>query len=294
MDVYERSNGQGENDEVEHGKGGVEHDAQVLTQAATKILPSLFKLVETIHGTVTEKKSNSEQDAMDVDEDKPSVETPNVDSQRSQSVIDAIAALARLAPESFSQGLFKKVLQRLLTASQSDEIETEKICTLLRLSQALLLSQVLDDASVSLLYRAIKPLIRTDDHEARVQKRAYKVLLEICSCHTSFVTEPALLRELTALLLDSIMTSQVSPRHLRLKCMRLIVEGFDGVNEDHAVSNTIQLAQKLLVAASLTCFAPVSGCNRKDCSGSVALSEGLQWKGKGGCLSVTYLHGCSA
>lgn len=255
----ERRNNKGANYEVEKERGGVEQDAQVLAQAATKILPSLFKLVETIHGTGTEKKSNSEHDTMDMDEDKPSGDTKNVDSQRSQSVIDAIAAFARLAPKSFQQSLFKKVMQRLLVASsQSDEMgTTEKICALLRLSQALLISQVLDDASVSLLYRAVKPLIRTDDNEARVQKRAYKVLLEICTCHTSFVTEPALLQELTALLLDSIMTSQVSSRHMRLKCMKLIVEGFDGANEDHAVSHKVELVQVFLVDAALTCSASV-------------------------------------
>jgi ribosomal RNA-processing protein 12 len=291
--VDERRNSEKSAYEVENERGGVEQDAQVLAQEATKILPSLFKLVETIPGTATKKKSNSAQDTMDID--KPSGDTENVDSQRSQSVIDAIAAFARLAPKPFLQSLFKKVMQRLLVASQSDEIETEKICTLLGLSQALLASQALDDASISLLYRALKPLIRTDEHEARLQKRAYKVLLEICNCHTSFVTEPALLQELTALLLDSITTSQVSARHMRLKCMRLIVEGFDGGNEDHAVSNKKDdLREYYLVHAALTCSALVSGCNRKDCSGSVTLSEGLQWKGKGGCLSVTCLHGGSA
>jgi hypothetical protein len=185
-------------------------------------------------------------------------------------------------------------MQRLLVASQSDEIETEKICTLLGLSQALVTSQALDDASISLLYRAIKPLIRTDEHEARVQKRAYKVLLEICKCHPSFVTEPALLEELTALLLDSIMTSQVSARHMRLKCMALIVEGFDGLSTDHTVSNIMIFA--ILPWYCRAYHAPlsvilVSGCNRKDCAGSVTLSEGLQWKGKRGRLSVAYLDG---
>lgn len=174
---------------------------------------------------------------MDVDKVKPSGDTRNVDSQRSPSVVDAIAAFARLAPKPYLQSLFKKVMQRLLVACQSDEVETEKICALLELFQALVTSQALDDASKSFLYRAIKPLIHTNEHEARVQKRAYKVLLEICKCHPSFVTEPALLEELTALLLDAIMTSQVSARHMRLKCMALIVEGFDGANADHAVSN---------------------------------------------------------
>ena len=230
-DVYERANG-------ELAGASEEQDAEVLSQASTKLLPSLFKLVETLHGTSTKVKLEDVAKTMEIEEENSSGEKKNVfqDSQRSQIATEAIAALARLSPEAYLQSLFKKVMQRLLAASQSDEKQTEQICTLLGLSQALVTSQALDDASISLLYRVVKPFIRTDEHEARVQKRAYKVLLEICQCHPSFVTEPARLAELTALLLDSIMTSQVSARHMRLKCMTLIVEGFDCGNPEHSVS----------------------------------------------------------
>ena len=45
------------------------------------------------------------------------------------------------------------------------------------------------------------------------------------------------MNELIELLLDSIMTSQVSARHMRLKCMALIVEGFEDGNDEHNVSS---------------------------------------------------------
>ena len=235
MHVYERSNGEEElvDAEQDDNESSARQDVKVLAGASTKILPALFKLVETIQGTAT-KVGNV---MMDVDENKKgATKNSDLDSQRAQSVIDAIAALARLAPKPYLQNLFKKIMQRLLAASQSEERETEKICTLLSLSQALVTSQALDNASVSLLYRAVKPLVRSDELEARVQKRAYKVLYAICQYHHSFVTEPGLLQELIDLLLDSIMTSQVSARHMRLKCMTLIVEGFGGGNTDHNVS----------------------------------------------------------
>ena len=38
------------------------------------------------------------------------------------------------------------------------------------------------------------------------------------------------------LLVDSIVTCQVSARHMRLKCMTFIVDGFDSSNEVHMVS----------------------------------------------------------
>jgi len=238
--MYDRRVREGEPLDAEEDSGSsVDQDAEVLAQASTKILPALFKLVETIQGTSTKTDGAGE---MDVDEgNKGGSKNVALDSQRTQSVIDAIAAFARLAPKPYLQSLFKKVMQRLLATSQSEEQETEKICTLLGLSQALVTSQALDEPSISLLYRAVKPLIRSDEHEARVQKRAYKVLFAICQCHSSFVTEPGLLQELVELLLDSIMTSQVSARHMRLKCMALIVDGFEDGNAEHDVSITLEL-----------------------------------------------------
>lgn len=218
---------------VHNDDASVDTDTKVIGKASTTILPSLFKLLESIHGTNTIKKAGGE-DSMDEDLGGPTGGNKDVDSQRSQSVIETIASLASLTPKPFLQGLFKKVMQRLLAASQSDEAETPKVCTLLELCQALVTSRALDDASISLLCRAIKPLVRTDENEARVQKRAYKVLLEICKRYPSFVTQPERLGDLTSLLLDSIMTSQVSARHLRLKCMTLIVQAFDDENPEYS------------------------------------------------------------
>jgi ribosomal RNA-processing protein 12 len=173
---------------------------------------------------------------MEVDDDEevgPQKNTSSQDAQRSQSVTEAVAELARLAPQPYLQSLFKKVMQRLLASTQSEENESGKICTLLGLSQALVSSEALNEETISLLYRVIKPLIRTDEFEPRVQKRAYKVLFEICRhCH-SFAMEEERLKELSELLVGSIMTCQVSARFMRLKCMSLIVERFDSETKQH-------------------------------------------------------------
>ena len=208
-----------------------QQQAEVLSELTPKLLPSLFKLVETLNGTSTETPPSPKDDM--VIEEAESDSKKNVQSlegQRVQCVTEAIAELSRLAPKLYLQGLFKKVIQRLLGATQSNENESEKICTFLGLSQALVSSEALDEASISLLYRAIKPLIRSDEHEPRVQKRAYKVLAALCSEYPKFVTEPERLIELTELLVGSIMTCQVSARHMRLKCMALIVNEFDSSN----------------------------------------------------------------
>ena len=159
-----------------------------------------------------------------------------------EAVTDAIGQLAQVCPNEFLQNLFKKVVQRLLMATtevaestNSDEKNAVamRMASLLGLGQALVASGSLDDASLSLLYRAIRPLVRTDEHDPRVQKRAYKVLAEICDQHKEFVTSEERLGEMTDLMVDSIVTCQVSARHMRLKCMTHIVEGFDSDNKAH-------------------------------------------------------------
>lgn len=216
-------------------------DLEVLSNVSTKILPSLFKLVETLNES---QKTNSADD-MDTDE-KSSKEKQAIRQQNMQlveAVTDTIGQLAQICPSEFLQNLFKKVVQRLLVATTeagdnagdkaSKDAQALRMCSLLGLGQALVASGSLDDNSISLLYRAVRPLVRSDEHDSRVQKRAYKVLAEICEKHKEFVTSEERLNEMTDLMVDSIVTCQVSARHMRLKCMTYIVQGFDSSNQAH-------------------------------------------------------------
>lgn len=216
-------------------------DLEVLSNVSTKILPSLFKLVETLNES---QKTNSTDD-MDTD-DKSSKEKQAIRQQNMQlveAVTDTIGQLAQICPPEFLQNLFKKVVQRLLVATTeaadntgdkaSKDAQALRMCSLLGLGQALVASGSLDDNSISLLYRAVRPLVRSDEHDSRVQKRAYKVLAEICEKHKEFVTSEERLSEMTDLMVDSIVTCQVSARHMRLKCMTYIVQGFDSSNQAH-------------------------------------------------------------
>lgn len=153
-----------------------------------------------------------------------------------QSLVEAIAALAGFASEPFIINLFKKLMNRLLEEVQSEKVDSERICSLLTLSQALVAGEVLDEDSISFLYRALKPFIRNDEHDIRIQKRAYKVLAEICERYHSFICQVECLKELTSLLTHTIMTSQVSARHMRLKCMCAVVDGFNDNCSDQLVS----------------------------------------------------------
>ncbi|KAL9185484.1 hypothetical protein ACHAXT_003261 [Thalassiosira profunda] len=224
---------------------GAKGDYDVLSSVSTKIIPSLFKLVETLNQSSSVAAGGDS--AMDVD-DSSSKEVQSKNNQQNaqlvEAVTDAIGQLARITPSEFLQTLFKKVVQRLLQATSdvaggdADEKDaknaaTVRTCSLLGLSQALVASGSLDDASLSLLYRAVKPLVRSDEHDPRVQKRAYKVLAELCERHKEFVTADERLGEMVDLMVDSIVTCQVSARHMRLKCMTHIVEGLESSNEAH-------------------------------------------------------------
>ncbi|KAL7529107.1 hypothetical protein ACHAXR_002800, partial [Thalassiosira sp. AJA248-18] len=222
-------------------------DCEVLSNVSTKILPSLFKLVETLNNqsSSSSSKKGRGDEAMDTESPLSSKEAQSKNQQNMQlveAVTAAIGQLAQICPPEFLQNLFKKVVQRLLVATTEvaenttpDEKNTAamRMSSLLGLGQALVASGSLDDASLSLLYRAIRPLVRTDEHDPRVQKRAYKVLAEICERHNEFVTSNERLSEMTDLMVDSIVTCQVSARHMRLKCMTHIVSGFDSDNETH-------------------------------------------------------------
>lgn len=216
-------------------------DYNVLSNVSTKILPSLFKLVETLN----ESSSKESCVAMDIDvsSSKESQSQNQQNMQLVEAVTDAIGQLAQICPPEFLQTLFKKVVKRLLMATteitealgdkDAKNATAMRMVSMLGLGQALVASGSLDNSSLALLYRAVRPLVRTDEHDPRVQKRAYKVLAEICERHKEFVTSDERLGEMTDLVVDSIVTCQVSARNMRIKCMTHIVQGFNSNSQTH-------------------------------------------------------------
>lgn len=194
-------------------------------QMSIKLLPSLFKLVDSLHDTSTESSKKSENNEDNMDTGDAIVET---DASRVLVVTRSIASIAKVAPNAQIQRLFARVVQKMLESTQYHDKQTiEKMCSLLALSQALVISECLNDSSISLLYRSLKPIIRTDETPSRIQKRAYKVMAEICKRYHSFVAEPERLKEVMELMSSTSATSQVSARFMRLKCLTFVVDGFE-------------------------------------------------------------------
>jgi len=217
----------------------IRSEAAVLERLSMKILPSLFKIVDTLSC----KTPKSEDSAMDVEGSVVTNEAPRI-----EIVAQTIASIARLAPKSHIQGLFSKLIQRMLENSQSEDEQTvEKMCSLLTLAQALVRSGCLDESSISLLYRSLKPLIRNPALHPKVQKRAYKLLSEICCKYHSFVAQRERLKEVIELLSTTTVTSQVSARSMRLKCLTLVVEGFEGSPPDVCQNVTTPLVGETLL-----------------------------------------------
>lgn len=225
---------EGASSELDHAGGesienGPLQDFRVISEVSVKLLPALFKRIEHLAAPVS--------NGGDV--------TPSENVQAVQSVTVAIGELARLCPKPFLQSLFKKVMHKLVSATQQhqqgegtneDDNEHEsQICTLLRLAHALVTSASLDRDSINLLYRVTKPFIRSDEMAPKIQKQAYKVMAEICQRHCDFVSSADHRVETIELLVGSIMTCHVSSRHMRLKCLVHLVDGLDSSNEDHMV-----------------------------------------------------------
>jgi ribosomal RNA-processing protein 12 len=201
-------------------------DYAVMSAAAEKLLPALFRIVT----------SASDKAAADVEDESRSTVQLN---QQLPGIEKGIAGLVRYAPSEFVQGLFKKLMHRLLEELQNDKVNDEKVCSFLTLAQALVTSKALNDDSISFLYRALKPTLNEKGAASRRQKRAYKVLATICQSHHSYFMELEHLKDLVNLLAATVSTSQVAARSMRLKCMNIILDGFDETRADYMVSRSI-------------------------------------------------------
>ncbi len=219
-----------------------------MTSFSEKLLPTLFKMVDDLYC------SQQQDHCLELVE--PSSSGGDIMSSQADALTDAITSLAKLASPALLQSLFTKVIHRLLEASQSQEDMSDKMCSLLALSQALYTSQCLNESSVVLLYRALRPLIGTDETRPRVQKRSYKLLAELCKSK-SFVMSDGRLNELVELLTSSTATSQVAARSMRLRCLETITSSLRGSAQMEQVIArlAIQNYPQLSTYANTFCFA---------------------------------------
>ena len=203
--------------EADEGKG----DRDALKGLEGKVMPALFNLVDTLSSSGDASAAASAS----ADTDSSSNISP---AQKLSAVTAAIATYSKVCSPPFLASLFKKIMQKLLLATQSSPSKENdaKLMNLLDLSHSIV--PTLDAASVGLMVRAVKPMIRSDAHDALVQKRGYKVLLSLFEHHASAVTAGEGLASTVEFLASAMMTAHVSARNMRLQCLTFLVESLDG------------------------------------------------------------------
>ena len=214
----------------------IQADIKTISKMSEKVLPTLFKLVDLLSKSIPMISKSS--DAMEIDQNKDNFtkeSTPQDTAQQIHHITLAIQSLAKITSPAFLQTIFQKLLTRLLKSSTEPEQNMNQIASLLNLAQALVSSAVLESASISLLYRTIKPLIRTDEFSPNIQKRAYKVMSSLCQNYTQFIIGEKL-DEVIELMLGSLMTCQVASRSVRLQCLQYVIDGLDFKSKKQMVS----------------------------------------------------------
>lgn len=187
---------------------------KVLQEFAEQFLPSLLKLI-------VYEDTSAQKEAPKLG--RPDTTTDQIAQSRESSLTVAIESMAGQVPRARLKRMFARVMQRLLERSQLSEDNSAEIALLLSATQGLVMSNNLDPSSISMLYRGLKPLARSDEMHSRVQKRVYKLLAEICK-NREFLQCDGLIEDLTSFLQDSSKTSHMATRQMRLKCIFSLLE----------------------------------------------------------------------
>ncbi len=126
--------------------GTYDGDKKAMESAASHLLPIMFKLVSE-----TKEIASSTNDQPDAN-NKVVSPASQAQSRFAQSLTEAIAAMAKHASKDTLKNLFQKLVHQLLEEVQSEDVDCDRVCSLLSLAEALVASEVLEDANISFLY----------------------------------------------------------------------------------------------------------------------------------------------
>jgi ribosomal RNA-processing protein 12 len=205
-------------------EAGAEADLATLTALSKKLLPTLFGALD---GTELEDSASG---------------------VRVRTLSDTISAYTQVAPPAFVASLFKKLVQKMLEATSHQQgqgqgqeggkpaavnagCSNSKAVVLCELALALVPS--LDAASVALLYKVVRPLVRLQDKDVALQKRAYRVLGALCQHQVAAFLTQDTLSDLLPLLTDSLLTCHVSARQMRLRVLTAVIQALDPQDDAH-------------------------------------------------------------
>lgn len=209
-------------------EAGADADLAAASALSKKLLPTLFSALD---GTPLEDSASG---------------------VRVRTLADTISAYAQVAPPAFVASLSKKLVQKMLEATSHHHQQQQqeggaqpgkvgvgigggdngKAAVLCELALALVPS--LDAASVALLYKVVRPLVRLQDKDnVALQKRAYRVLGALCQHQAAAFLTPETLADMLPLLTESLLTCHVSARQMRLRVLTAVVQALDADDAGH-------------------------------------------------------------
>ncbi|CAI5714491.1 unnamed protein product [Peronospora destructor] len=182
---------------------------------------------------------------------------PEIDTECAQVLLATLEGFASLAEAKLIGTTFKEVMQKLLEATtETKRVEPDgagshsKRATKLRqishvqMALAMALLAHVDDGSVALLYRVVKPYL-LDDADVAMQKRSYAALVAICDSHPKFLSEESQLQNLTRAICDSLLTCSVPAKKMRLRVLAHLIRTLqaqpasDGIAEKELVPSLV-------------------------------------------------------
>ncbi|KAF4105889.1 RRP12-like protein [Onychostoma macrolepis] len=149
---------------------------------------------------------------------------PGETASARMAVLDTIRVYLSITEQAMVCTFLQKASERLTSADNSEFTRPAVIDLIVAMAP------FADEASMTQTFSLIKPFVENKD--SRIQKKAYRVLEEICggesaSCK-AFVLQN--LEQLKTMLMDSLTTAASSSKRPRLKCLIHIVKQ---LNEEH-------------------------------------------------------------
>ena len=164
------------------------------------------------------------------------VETLECSDNNFQSCIQCVGLWASFSNNNLVATIAKKLLQQLLVStggSNDDDLNSKAAGWM---SVMLVLVPCLPNQIVTLLFKTIRPLLVIGE-SISLQKRAYQVLESLIVSHCDLLFQCESSMSLLAAISDSILTCNVSARHMRLRCILSLISA---LNDTHELTTAAQ------------------------------------------------------
>lgn len=187
------------------------------------------------------------------------LETFDIHDYRFPNIIQCVASLTSIAPGPIITIMSKKLLKLLLSTTASYEASDAATCWM---TVILAIIPYVPNAIITLLYRTIRPLLSVDENIS-LQKRAYRVLEALLKHHSALLftmeldvdddgtsmeesrtCDAPIPMQILDLISTSLLTCNVSARHMRLNCISQL---FSALSDGDLIIATDKILGEILI-----------------------------------------------